>query len=340
MDQLRADPDADRAAEASAAWFVRLQDPEAGVEDWRAFEAWLSEAPAHREAYARVERIWAELDRDAEALAAQLDGASAHLRGGERRRPPRRSAGPSRRAALVGGALAAGVAVIGTGVALWPERPRTEVYTTRPGETRRITLADGTRVQLSAASTIRVSFFRRVRHVDMGDAEAVFDVAHDPQRPFVIAVGDREVKVVGTEFNLRRRSGHTALTVRRGVVEVRPAAAPTGPGTRVTAGQQLTHHDGEPVSTLATVAPDAAFAWTTGQLVYRDARLAEIASDLTRHLAVPVRTADAQTADLRVTGVLMVDREPDVLRRLQAYAPISVERRADEIVLKSRAAAR
>ena len=67
----------------------------------------------------------------------------------------------------------------------------------------------------------------------MADGEAAFDVAHDPTRAFLIAVGDRQVRVVGTEFNLRRREGLTALTVRRGVVEVRPAGAPDAAPTRL-----------------------------------------------------------------------------------------------------------
>ena len=56
----------------------------------------------------------------------------------------------------------------------------------------------------------------------MADAEALFDVAHDVRRPFLIGVGDRQVRVVGTEFNLRHRDDQVDLTVRRGIVEVRP----------------------------------------------------------------------------------------------------------------------
>jgi ferric-dicitrate binding protein FerR (iron transport regulator) len=49
-----------------------------------------------------------------------------------------------------------------------------------------------------------------------------------------------------------------------------------------------------------------------------------------------VHTADARTASLRFSGVLVTDSEPEVLRRLQAYAPIRVERTGDAIVLHSR----
>ena len=167
----------------------------------------------------------------------------------------------------------------------------------------------------------------------MADAEAVFDVAHDAARPFLITVGDRQVRVVGTEFNLRHRDGRVALTVRRGVVEVRPADAPQAEPTRVTVGQQLAHVEGEPLQTLTAAEPDIAFAWTNGQLIYRDRPLAEVAGDLSRRFATPVRVADPQTAALRFTGVLVTDREADVLRRLEAFAPVRIERTADAVIL-------
>jgi transmembrane sensor len=80
-----------------------------------------------------------------------------------------------------------------------------------------------------------------------------------------------------------------------------------------------------------------AFAWTSGQLIYRDQPLSDVAADLSRRFAVPVRTADAPTAALRFSGVLVTDNESDVLRRLQAFAPLRVEHTADTtIVLRRR----
>jgi transmembrane sensor len=104
----------------------------------------------------------------------------------------------------------------------------------------------------------------------------------------------------------------------------------------VAVGQQLTHTEGQSGSILRVSDPEAAFAWTSGQLIYRDQSLAEVAADLSRRFAVPVRTADARTAGLRFSGVLITDNESDVLRRLQAYAPVHVERAEGGIVLHSR----
>src|SRR5204863_2251084 len=175
-------------------------------------------------------------------------------------------------------------------VANWPSPATT--YATAPGETRQVILADGSHVRLNAGSRLEVRLGRRARRVEMADGEAVFDVTHDPGRPFLIDTGDREVRVVGTQFDLRQRGDAFALTVRRGLVEVRPSGAPQAPPTRVAAGQRLTHDRGAPAGQLSAAGGDDAFAWTRGQLVYTAAPLAEVAADLSRSLGRPVRVAD------------------------------------------------
>jgi len=322
----------DRVAEEAARWFVRLQG-EATADDWLGFERWLRASAAHARAYARLESLWVDL----EYAPVVRDLGGRPLSNARRRAPARRAARhPGRRAWLVAGGAIAASLVVAVAVGLRSTPAPTETFQTLAGQTRQITLADGTHIRLNAASRIAVSLERDARRVQMADAEAVFDVAHDAARPFLIGVGDRQVRVVGTEFNLRHRADLLDLTVRRGTVEVRPAGAPQATPTRVTVGQELTHTEGAPGQVLKASDPDAAFAWVSGQLIYRDQPLSEVAADLSRHFATPIRTADARTAALRFSGVLVIDNETDVLRRLQAYASVRVERTPDGIVLHRR----
>jgi transmembrane sensor len=238
-----------------------------------------------------------------------------------------------------GGAVAAGLAAV---LLLQPQRDSAwlshpTIYEAPAGQTRDLRLADGTQVRLNAGSHIAVHVDEDARHVQMADAEAVFDVAHDPQRPFLIRVGDQEVRVVGTQFNLRRRDGRVVLTVRRGVVEVRPLADAQATPTRVTVGQQLVHVEGQPNSLVRAADTDEAFGWTSGRLIYRDAPLREVAADLQRRYARPVRVADAETARIRFSGVLTLDDEAAVLRRLSDFVPVDARRTDDgAIVLQKR----
>ena len=325
MTQDTANAGVSAVADQAADWFARLQGEDAAGDEWLAFEAWLA-VPAHASAYERLEALWVDLEDDAPAIRAALDApaASAPRRGSPRRRAEVR---PARRAWLAaGGALAASLVVGVFAVANWPAPAAPlQVYRTAAGEVRDIHLADGSHIKLNGASWLGVRLGPHLREVQMADAEASFDVAHDPQRPFLIEVGDRQVRVVGTEFNISHHDGQTALTVRRGVVEVRPANAPSAPATRLTVGQQLRHRVGAEISTVSAVEPDNAFAWTQGQLVYRDAPLSQVAADLSRRFARPVRPADAATGAVRFTGVLLIDNEDAVLRRLEASAPVKAE---------------
>jgi transmembrane sensor len=323
-----------RAAEEAAGWFARLQGDAATGEDWLAFERWLQAAPEHIRAYEQLERLWIDLEYS--AVAKDLGGRPLVA---ARRRSPARARAPEairRRTWFGAGVTVAASLAVAIGVGVWFPGATTQTYETPAGRTQMIALADGTHIQLNAASKITVRLDGDARRVEMADAEAVFDVAHDAKRPFLIGVGDRQVRVVGTEFNLRRRAGLMDLTVRRGIVEVRPAGAPDAQPTRVTVGQELTHTAGQTASDLKASDPDQAFAWTTGQLIYRDQPLSDVAADLSRRFATPVRTADARTAALRFSGVLVTDNEADVLRRLAVYAPVRVERTSSEIVLHRR----
>jgi transmembrane sensor len=321
-----------RTAEEAARWFARLQGDASTGEDWLAFERWLGASPAHVRAYEQLERLWVDLDYA--PVARDLGGRpllAARRRSSSRRGRPN----PGRTAWLGAGAAVAASLLVAVAVGLHAPPTAVQILRTAPGEIRQVTLADGSRIRLNAASQITVSLGRDARRVRMGDAEAAFDVAHDARRPFLIAVGDRQVRVVGTEFNLRHRDDVVDLTVRRGTVEVRPTDAPQASPTRVTVGQELTHVEGGG-QVLKASDPQAAFAWINGQLIYRDRPLSDVAADLSRRFATPVRTADARTAALRFTGVLVTDNEADVLRRLEAFAPVRAERTPGGIVLHRR----
>jgi transmembrane sensor len=307
--------------ERAAAWHVRLASEDGNEADWLGFEAWLREDPAHRRAYAAIEQVWMDLDAAPAAAAATLV-----------RRPVR----APRRAVLRFGALAAGVAVAATIAVTFGTRSETQVFDTARGGPQQVTLADGTRITINGGSHLTATLARRERRVVMADAEAVFDVAKDPGRPFYIEAGEREIRVVGTEFGVLHHEGDVWVAVRRGTVEVRRAGAPDAPPVaRLTPGQALTHRKGQTADVVAAVDPDAALAWTTGRLVFQDAPLEDVARTLSRYVGRPVVVApDARS--LRVTAVLNIGPEAEMLGSFSEFLPVRVERRADSVRLSLR----
>lgn len=327
MTDARDNDPADAVRQAAAEWLVRVQSDAAGADDWAALSDWLEASPDHLAAFEEAELVAAELEDRREALAEALSPPDAKVVALRWARPH-----PARRGLIA--ALAAAAAALVVAPVVWrAAEGTTQVYRTAPGEVRDIALADGSHIRLNGASQISVRLGWRARHVTMAEAEASFDVAHDPGRPFLVAVGDQEVRVVGTQFNISRYDGRIAVTVRRGVVEVRQPDLGSQPVARLTKGQELRHAEGTRTSAVGAADPAIAFAWTEGRLICQDETLAHIAERLSRRFAIPIRVAPS-AAGKRFSGVLELgDGEEAVTRRLGQYLSVPVNRTDKEITL-------
>ncbi|MEJ1962448.1 MAG: FecR domain-containing protein [Gammaproteobacteria bacterium] len=67
------------------------------------------------------------------------------------------------------------------------------------GEQRTLTLADGTRIYLNTDTRVVVRYDEHVRRVELKSGEALFEVAHRPDQPFVVVAGDRTITALGTD---------------------------------------------------------------------------------------------------------------------------------------------
>ena len=312
---------------AAADWVVRLQADDLALDDALAFDAWLDANPRNIEAYDSALGVMQSIEGAAPAIAAQLVG-----------RPVRRA--PVSRGWLTAGGLAAAAAAV---VAILPFAPApvaSQTYVTGKGEHRAVRLADGSLVELNGGSRLTVTLERHARRVSLPEGEAVFDVAADKSRPFLIAAGDRTVRVVGTRFDVRERSGALSVVGERGGVEVRPAEGAGGRAWRLHPGQRLDHMQGVPAAEVSAADPAQAFSWRTGRLIYRDQPLSEVVADLNAQFPGSIRLEDPALGAERVSGVLVLDDKAAVIRRLALLVPIRALPSGGEILLRRDTAAK
>ncbi len=323
----------DPTYEAAAEWVVRLHaavsDSQA-ERDWQAFEAWLRAAQGNRAAFDAAEALWTEIGSQSPTLRRMGVAPSAISLSFRARRP---SAGPAWWAAAA--AAAASLLLFVGPFSLFRVPPPT-VYATAKGERRVLNLADGTRIDLNSGSKVSVLIDGRRREVDLVEgSEAAFTVVHDPARPFVVQVGDRTIRDVGTQFDVLRANDMLHVTVREGQVEVAPTAGAAGQTVALSAGRQLNHRQGSPTSQVAEVTADDAFSWREGRLIYRNRSLTQVASDLSRYYSAPIKTEGAASA-LRFSGVLTMAGESAVVNRLTGLLPVSANAEDGVITLRER----
>ncbi|MDR6532881.1 transmembrane sensor [Caulobacter rhizosphaerae] len=331
----RAQTDIDAEMAEAVDWLVRLQGEAVTERDWLNFDAWLTASPAHAQAYDAVLTFDDRLTLDSRLAQAELaaEPLTASLGKVVPLRPARRvwiwSAGAAIAAAFVAGAiLLPGSGLLGA---------HETTYVTGVGERRTVALEDGSRIEMNAASRMTVRFERRARRVHLDDAQAFFDVAKDASRPFLVSAGDTQVRVVGTQFDVRQRDGQVAVNVQRGLVEVRPNLPRDAAPFRLRPGQGLSHRKGQRADArVQAVAVEEIAGWRKGRLIYRDQPLSQIAGDMNRLFPRPVKLADAEAANLRLSGVLIVDDQDAMVDRLSHLLPVRTTTTDDAIVIRAR----
>lgn len=356
----------------AAQWWTLLHGEEATVADRREFLEWVARSPERIEAYLAIERLMTVLradtvrwpDTPAETLigaaksareAVPLSGAGGigHPPEIPRRRDGRRDAavGRSRRLRFVwGAALGVAATALAAALALWLWMPgAVQFYHTRAGEQRSILLADGSRVTLNSASTVEVELGKRRRIVRLLSGEALFQVSHDPARPFDVYADGAVVRAIGTEFNVNLTPRYAEVTVLEGRVAVMSEAqatvplagaaslgrpmlrkfpAPAGAMILGVAQQVLitSHgmHAPRPVNDLA-----ATTAWTRGQLVFEHRPLGEVVDEFDRDGGPPIELDSAALRARRVTGVIQMN-DPQSLLEFLSDVPGVVIRHASD----------
>lgn len=224
----------------------------------------------------------------------------------------------TRRSAAIGLLAASTVGAVGLGRMLLVGGDRLE---TVHGQQRLTRLADGSSIRLNSATTLDVRLTGTRRVVRMIDGEALFDVARDRQRPFIVDLGGARVQVVGTSFNIRKRLDRSELTVTSGLVEVSDAG---GQVIRVGAGEATLIRPG----LLATANPGEALirqrtAWREGVIELNDETIEEAVAEFNRYRDQPIVVADPRIGSLVVSGRFGIRESREFVEALKSSLAIN-----------------
>ena len=175
----------------------------------------------------------------------------------------------------------------------------------------------------------------------------MFEVVHDPSRPFRVRSGTAEVMDVGTQFDVNRETGRTTVTVLEGRVDVMmqgtasaPSEKPTEPGIAsllLSAGEQV--QIGPTLIAPHVTKADLRHvtAWMHRDIRFDNRPLKEVIEQINRYTPVPVRIEDDALQRLRVNGVLDAYDSASLLLFLQQYGQI--EHTGQAIIVRRQPAA-
>lgn len=338
----------------AAQWLAQRDGGSWSDADEAALNAWLAADVAHRVAFLRLESAWRQSER-LQALGAGWKQAGPPPRGHWQsppstrreqllhaldRAPPRSPPQAAHRRpvarALAVAALLAGVAALGLGWRAYTRVESSSFATTLGGiDTQR--LGDGSQAILASDSALDVHLSRRERRVELHRGEAIFDVAKDPDRPFVVDAGARRIVAVGTRFSVRRDGGELRVVVTEGTVRLQPAdGAARAPSSLLPAGSVAQIAGGNALlRSMAVAEAERLLEWRDGLLVFHDTSLRDAVAEFNRYNARKIVVADERVGALRIGGHFRWDNLDAFVRLLERGFPVRAEVDAERIVLRS-----
>jgi transmembrane sensor len=317
MTNLVAFPDYRRAREDASVWLARI-DRGLASDERTELRKWLGDSTHHR-ALVDMSRLWRGMD--AMAVLSELFPLNRSSLSSPRHGFP-----------VMALAAAAAVGIVTLGTVFFAGRPwwalfetpapvpntvvMNERYSTEVGETRAVTLRDGSVITLNTNSLISVIYTPHERDVYLVRGEANFEVARDLARPFNVYAGKRVLQAVGTTFNVRLLSADDVeLTVTEGKVKVLPTAGSANgtPAVRngdisvvetTVAAQEtaIVQPTVETVRRLAAAEMDARLAWQRGMLIFQGETLEVVLSEIDRYTNTQFLLADESLGSVRIGG--------------------------------------
>ncbi len=276
-------------------------------------QTWLDEAPTRRGLLLRMEAEWLALDPASAEADSTVEELAAPVAISSFSRWTRRGLMGAAAASVVGGYFALR---LGDGATN---------FETRVGEIRRLPLADGSVMTMNSASQIKVNLAQDVRQVALLQGEAWFEVAKDAKRPFIVQVGDVQVRAVGTAFSVRTRGTAVEVLVTEGVVET---------SARHDSKFQLTLRGGDraivgasalvDLETGQSTNVDRALAWRSGMIDLNGTPLSSAAEEFNRYNQRQIVIADPAIAAEQFDGLFRVNDPNGFAEAVKASLGVSI----------------
>lgn len=286
--------DFDDLRSEAAAWLTRMTSGNATTDDADAFRRWRSISPAHERAFAEIVLLWKQMGR-----------ATA----------PSGTQGISRRTIVLSGSLAAGAAGIGVGLSSLGYLPSmtalTSDYATAVGQQRTIDLPDGSQATLDGDTALSLNYSSQERRVELASGAAVFDVASDTVRPFVVSAGAGETLTFGKSFSVQYGSHDVVLECLDGLLDVRCR------GTVALRTGETVAYSTAGLGERSALDLETASSWRKGLLIFNNRSLENVVADVNRHRRGKVILASGQLRSRRVSGVFHLSRPEEILHHLE-----------------------
>jgi len=210
---------------------------------------------------------------------------------------------------------------------------KSEIFTTSAerGQKSSLTLPDGSRVWLNSASTVSFTsdYNTKERNIFLL-GEAYFEVAENPDIPFIVHSQNMTVEALGTKFNIRSYVEDPCIVTTLLEGKIRAGA---GNLSETLLPEQEVSYDKSSGEMTKSHVKDVGHMvpWIRNELMFTDSSLAEIAVILERMYNIVVIFDDAETKKYTYTGLVRNNSLSNILELISTTSPVKYRMKSDTI---------
>jgi len=342
------DPNQNLPLEETAAQWLARRDRGMTAAEQDSYLQWLSDCPEHGKVIAQIEKSWNALNQLSEWRPAHSPTPNPDLLA-----PRNKYYFPWKRLLTV----AAAIALV---TLCWFQfqighRSRSAQAIIHPGP-ERLTLEDGSVVELNVGAKVNVQFTPQERRVQLVRGEAHFSVAKNPARPFIVSADKFAVRAVGTAFSVALDQDAVSVLVTEGKVRLGESSQSEPPSDSADASSELSHLVAGQKAVITLAAPplsdskqeaqrvqisevtpaeiERALSWQGLRLEFVDMPLGDVVAEFNRYNVHKLVVADNETAAIVVGGNFRADNINAFVRLLDAGFGVNARSTGNIILLQ------
>ncbi len=287
-----------------------------------AFEQWIGQSDAHQKAFDRVKNVevfYGALPKNTQRILIQNVHHEIQRENVFKRR---------RLVALVASILVlVGLGIYERYLAFFiPHTYQTE------HRTQNVLLPDQTVVLLDAKTKATIRYKGNTREVVLQEGKALFSVAKNTQKPFFVHVGDLNVKVVGTKFEVKNYGGFVDVSVIEGTVSVQRDDDALAV---LTQGKRLAYTVQTGRFSLQNVIPENIASWKEWKLIFHDEILTNALNEFGHYQNLTIFIPD-ELKHYTVSGSFEIGSMDKFVYALTKIYPLKVSRVGDTLYIQKK----
>ncbi|NMM40600.1 FecR family protein [Pseudoalteromonas arctica] len=301
-----------------ANYWHELQRTGLNEQQQQAFLHWLNEHPEHHAVYQQSQQVDQLLAQFDNMQTAAINSSVKHF-------------GFSKVWAIA--ACVAILMISLTSYQFWPSSNNPNFnaqYRSARAEQLDFVLPDGSKLSLDAQTQLALEFDTNQRLTHLKQGRALFDIAKNPQRPFIVNTDRANITVLGTRFSVDNKSNSTRISVEHGRVKVQSTRHSHHLIELIQGQQAVLNDQGVDVHSMN---PKLVGAWRNGRLVFNNVPLIEACAEFNRYHDADFKFTDFSVNNMMLSGTFTASELDNFLALLPHVLPVKIEKNNNQIVI-------